>query len=208
MDPRLTIDVDHLGVDGWTFEDALPQAFVSNLLAQGQDAQGADALEAAGDLAAKLKAYKVGDDGLILEGKVQGALQRPCGRCLGPALVSLDMPLHMTLFPAHRAQREAPAAKRGKKPPAKTKEATSKPPRVDAALDLEDVDTATYRDGKANVAELLREALLLETPFSLLCKPDCLGLCQTCGSDLNVATCACPKQAVDPRWAGLGAVKL
>ena len=31
---------------------------------------------------------------------------------------------------------------------------------------------------------------LLGSPLSVLHDPDCLGLCQVCGTDLNVSTCA------------------
>jgi uncharacterized protein len=37
----------------------------------------------------------------------------------------------------------------------------------------------------------LREQWLLEAPALPLCRPDCKGLCPTCGTDLNVSSCAC-----------------
>ena len=35
----------------------------------------------------------------------------------------------------------------------------------------------------------LRDAVLLELPLSPTCRPDCLGLCSTCGADLNTGSC-------------------
>jgi uncharacterized protein len=45
----------------------------------------------------------------------------------------------------------------------------------------------------------LREQILLNIPQSLLCRPDCRGLCSQCGQDLNNGTCDCEEQTIDPR---------
>ncbi|MBQ9901146.1 MAG: DUF177 domain-containing protein [Clostridia bacterium] len=50
---------------------------------------------------------------------------------------------------------------------------------------------------------LVRDDILLEMPFKHLCSEDCLGLCPTCGKNLNEGSCGCQKQAVDPRMAVL-----
>ncbi len=44
-------------------------------------------------------------------------------------------------------------------------------------------------DGKIDLEPMLREYMLLEMPISPLCKPDCRGLCQECGENLNFTTC-------------------
>jgi uncharacterized protein len=49
---------------------------------------------------------------------------------------------------------------------------------------------------------MVRDAVVLEMPFSPLCRPDCLGLCATCGGDRNLGECPGHEEA-DPRWAGL-----
>jgi uncharacterized protein len=56
-----------------------------------------------------------------------------------------------------------------------------------------------------NLEPLVRDAVVPELPFSPLCKPDCLGLCERCGGDRNRAECSCPP-VTDPRWAGLEAL--
>jgi uncharacterized protein len=48
-----------------------------------------------------------------------------------------------------------------------------------------------------------REQILLSIPLSLLCRPDCRGLCSQCGQDLNTGTCDCEAQAIDPRLEAL-----
>jgi uncharacterized protein len=53
---------------------------------------------------------------------------------------------------------------------------------------------------------VLIEQLQLNIPMKPLCRPDCAGLCPTCGADLNQTRCACAK-SVDPRWAGLAVLR-
>jgi uncharacterized protein len=50
---------------------------------------------------------------------------------------------------------------------------------------------------------MVRDAVVLEMPFSPLCRPDCLGLCPVCGGDRNLGECP-GHEAADPRWAALG----
>ncbi len=53
-----------------------------------------------------------------------------------------------------------------------------------------------------------RDALGLMLPSTILCRPDCAGLCAVCGADLNVAG---PEHlhepAPDPRWAKLAELR-
>ena len=49
---------------------------------------------------------------------------------------------------------------------------------------------------------MVRDAVVLEMPFSPLCKPDCLGLCPVCGGDRNLGECP-GHDASDPRWGAL-----
>jgi uncharacterized protein len=50
---------------------------------------------------------------------------------------------------------------------------------------------------------MVRDAVVLAMPFSPLCKPDCLGLCERCGGDRNLGECTCSEPPTDPRWSGL-----
>jgi uncharacterized metal-binding protein YceD (DUF177 family) len=54
-----------------------------------------------------------------------------------------------------------------------------------------------------DLAPHVREAVVLEEPIQLLCRPDCRGLCPRCGADLNQVACGCAP-LVDERWAPLG----
>jgi len=54
---------------------------------------------------------------------------------------------------------------------------------------------------------VVRELVLLDAPSTPLCRPDCAGLCPTCGVDRNEQSCGCEPPPVDPRWSALDALK-
>ncbi|MEG6521575.1 YceD family protein [Desulfotomaculum sp. 1211_IL3151] len=47
------------------------------------------------------------------------------------------------------------------------------------------------------------KSLLMEIPMRVVCSPDCAGLCQGCGCNLNIKQCDCESKAIDPRLAVL-----
>jgi uncharacterized protein len=65
-----------------------------------------------------------------------------------------------------------------------------------------DDDYALADDLTLDPEPMVRDAVVLEMPFSPLCRPGCLGLCARCGGDRNLGECACGPD-VDARWAAL-----
>lgn len=63
-------------------------------------------------------------------------------------------------------------------------------------------------DATIDLDALLRDALAAATPVRPLCRPDCPGLCPTCGADLAVAPCGGHDDRHDPRWAALSRLQL
>ncbi len=55
-------------------------------------------------------------------------------------------------------------------------------------------------DNTVDEEALVRDSLILELPSRFLCREDCKGLCEICGSDLNVAQCNCQTKERDSRW--------
>ena len=45
-----------------------------------------------------------------------------------------------------------------------------------------------------DLSPALNDALIMETPFVVLCKPDCKGLCPHCGANLNEGPCGCAER--------------
>ena len=66
-------------------------------------------------------------------------------------------------------------------------------------------DPESYEDGFELVSEdrtidlsdAIADAVVMDTPFVVLCRPDCAGLCPTCGANLNEAPCACEDKQKD-----------
>ena len=68
-------------------------------------------------------------------------------------------------------------------------------------------DAYPISDGHIDLEPLVRDAVVLDMPFSPLCRPDCLGLCERCGGDRNLGECSCGP-AVDVRWAPFEKLRL
>lgn len=65
------------------------------------------------------------------------------------------------------------------------------PEEQDLADDEDEVDYSLIDDDSIDLSEAILAALLMETPYVVLCKDDCKGLCPTCGANLNIETCDC-----------------
>jgi len=66
----------------------------------------------------------------------------------------------------------------------------------------ENPDGYYLQGDKADINEIIVTEFVLDMDERFLCRDDCAGLCQYCGSDLNEGPCSCKKQ-VDPRLAVL-----
>ena len=58
-------------------------------------------------------------------------------------------------------------------------------------------DEFSFDGMTVDVAEPLREAVILAFPSRLVCKDDCKGLCPKCGVNLNVSECNCCESEED-----------
>lgn len=62
-------------------------------------------------------------------------------------------------------------------------------------------------DDRLQLGVWARDAIALELPDQILCRPDCAGLCPVCGKDLNVEPHEHLERDPDPRWAALEALR-
>ncbi len=69
--------------------------------------------------------------------------------------------------------------------------------------ELDDPEASRVEGELIDLEPVLRDAVVLDLPFTPLCRPDCAGLCPTCGADLNRDPGHTHGAAVDPRWAAL-----
>ncbi len=113
-------------------------------------------------------------EGVYVDGRFQTSIHTECVRCLEDTLVPIIIQLdELFYYPPE----EAPKG--------------------------EDTYTFDGETGFIDLAPLVRELSLLETPMQPLCKSDCLGLCMVCGQNLNEADCGCKADEIDPRFAKL-----
>jgi uncharacterized protein len=124
-------------------------------------------------------------DEVKIKGVIRGAVEVACDRCLTPVAGALEVEFDAAFVPKERAMSAA----------------------ENVELQEEDLAVSIYEDEAVDVDELVREQILLALPTRQLCREQCLGLCPTCGKDLNAGRCSCQQGEVDPRWAALADLK-
>jgi uncharacterized protein len=84
------------------------------------------------------------------------------------------------------------------------------PPTSDTPSDQEDgwrtadeLDLYVHDGTTVDLRPMVREQVILSFPAQPLCRDDCAGLCQVCGVNQNVESCACRTGGDDPRFAVL-----
>jgi uncharacterized protein len=115
-----------------------------------------------------------------VRGEVRTDLAGVCDRCLEPAPFSFHSPFDLFYRPAVKSETHA-----------------------EVHLADGEVDLAFYEGDGINLADVLREFILLSLPMQRLCGPGCKGLCPTCGANLNLNPCQCAASRTDPRWEAL-----
>ena len=115
-------------------------------------------------------------DGATVTGTLSGTIVRECVRCLQTFQDRISV-LCTAAF-----QQDAEKSAQLVKGDAKRGEAFPK----DFAEEM-----YPCIDNRVELDTMLREQVILVTPIQPLCREDCLGLCQICGTDLNHGACGC-----------------
>ena len=118
--------------------------------------------------------------GVLADVNVHGFIDRPCTRCLSPAV----QPLELHFCDEFHSKIEVT-----------TGVSLPKPDEEDPFF----IDESHLVD----LGEAIREYALIELPMQTLCRADCKGLCQTCGADLNAGPCDCLNDEEDERFSVL-----
>ena len=63
----------------------------------------------------------------------------------------------------------------------------------------QEAGTLIIASEELDLGKYLKDSLLLALPSKQLCDPDCKGLCDQCGVNLNRESCECEKDNIDPR---------
>jgi uncharacterized protein len=123
-------------------------------------------------------------DQFRLVGRMQTTIELPCGRCLEPFAWPVDSVFDLRYQPHSANTGEG-----------------------EVEVEEDDLTTAFYEHDEIDLGHLMREQMYLALPMKPLCRPDCRGLCPTCGANLNQAQCACKNEWEDPRLAVLKKLK-
>ena len=123
--------------------------------------------------------------GILARGHVSTALPQTCSRCLIAVTAPVEVDIEEEALPSIDID-------------------------TGLALDAQMEPDALRIDDhhELDLSEAVREAISLAEPITVLCRPDCRGLCLVCGTDLN----ADPSHGhgadeLDPRLAALVAIR-
>lgn len=75
-------------------------------------------------------------------------------------------------------------------------------------LGEEDLVSVAYDGDEIDFAPEVAEQVVMELPLKPLCRVDCLGLCTTCGADLNAGECGCERGSFNIKFAALKNLKV
>jgi len=127
---------------------------------------GREDLELVGPFAGEAWVYKMNAT-VHLKGVIRGTVKATCGRCLDMFEADVAIRFNQTL----------------------------RPPESKEAGEEEDLTTG-FHDGYAiQVDDIVAAQIGLKIPQVFLCDDECLGLCPSCGKNLNEGPCECSPQA-------------
>jgi uncharacterized protein len=76
------------------------------------------------------------------------------------------------------------------------------------AIDEGEAEIGFYDGGGIELAEVMREYVLLALPMQQVCDEACKGICPQCGLNRNTGRCQCETKMVDERWTALRNLKV
>jgi uncharacterized protein len=125
-----------------------------------------------------------GNDGLVqVTGSLAARLQLTCGRCLEPFAFDLREALDLVYVPRSIGDG-----------------ATDED---EVSLSDHDMVIAFYDGEQLDLAEIVREQLVLSLSMKRLCREECRGLCAVCGANRNLGECGCPPSPAHSPFAPL-----
>ena len=173
----MRIRLERIGEDGLDLDEKVSRDW---LLA----ALGADAVLKPEKDGRVIVHLEKAEDVVHVRGHAEVALAGPCARCLEPVRLPVRAALEVAMFP------------RGHEPQ----------PDPDGTLEDDDLGVSTYDNKEIDLASVVHDGVFLALPMVVVCKESCLGLCPSCGKNLNEGPCTCEKPA-DPRFAALAALR-
>ncbi len=129
-------------------------------------------------------------DVLSLDGQLSVALNPNCDKCLESFKWPFEVVIRFDLSPLFHSPKE--------------RDALTPEEEIEVELSKDDLDFRFYEGNELDVADLVRESVILDLPQTFICRFDCQGLCATCGSNRNLKPCSCNQGLpTDIRWEAL-----
>jgi uncharacterized protein len=121
---------------------------------------------------------------VFIKGSFTALIDICCSRCLEEAKLSIGSDFAYTLIHAQADKSE------------------------DFELKPEELEISYYQGDFIDLAPIICEQIILQIPIKVLCREECRGLCQHCGTNLNTSSCNCESNVVDSRMAVLKNFKI
>lgn len=68
---------------------------------------------------------------------------------------------------------------------------------------IDELDAYTYTGNSLVLNKIIEDNIILNLPMKQVCTPDCKGLCQKCGDNLNEGPCNCKVDFMNPQMESL-----
>jgi len=118
--------------------------------------------------------------GIRVRGRISGILECDCDRCLEAFSLPVSGDFDLVYSPADA---DAPGG--------------------DAGIAPADTDVGYYEGAGLDLADAVREQVLLWLPMQRHCRESCKGICPVCGQNRNREDCGCSPVLPDERWTAL-----
>jgi len=126
---------------------------------------------------AELVAGSLGE--IRVRGHLSVTLEGECDRCLDPVALPVDSDLSLEYRPVADGYGD------------------------EKEVLKEEAEIGFYQGDGIDLADVLREFVLLSLPMQKICKDACKGICPLCGRNRNIDECQCKAPGGDDRWAAL-----
>lgn len=114
-------------------------------------------------------------EGVFVSGTVSGRAEGECVRCLQPVAEDVVAPIaELFAYPDSLTE-----------------------------VTTEEDEVRRIEDDHIDLEPVIRDAVVLALPLAPVCRPDCPGLCATCGERLADLPADHTHETIDPRWAAL-----
>ena len=114
-----------------------------------------------------------------IAGTLKVTMEAPCDRCLETATLPVELDFDLTYRPDESGE-----------------------PVGEVHVSEGESEIGFYSGEGLELDDVLLEQIVLALPMRKVCKPDCKGVCPSCGQNRNLVLCNCDaKPPVESHWA-------